>query len=244
MDKCSARRHLRGADFALYDAAMQLTAECKTNGEKRILFASLETLARMTGYAPRTAGLARIRLEENGWLRASQDWKRAQQRTGAAGKFSTPHFEVIEHSDWCESHPGTCPDTGYLSSAYGESADGATGRGEQAGTGYGRTTFTGYGQQVSKALKDIPNREKPKSLCSLRCASGWEFIGMPKAGSGKFQAIFDEAFVDYKNESDVCAEKHECSCERVAFVESVLDACKGRKVRYPSSLLDPGEEAG
>jgi|GEM_PF-5367180 len=83
------------------------------------------------------------------------------------------------------------------------------------------------------------SRAKTTQLtCSLRCASGWEFIEMQKAGSSKFEAIFDEAFLAYQDESDICAEKHECSCERTAFIETVLDACKGQKVRYPSSLLD------
>lgn len=43
MDKCSVRRHLRGACFSIYGAAMQLTAESRAKGEPAILFASRET---------------------------------------------------------------------------------------------------------------------------------------------------------------------------------------------------------
>lgn len=85
-------------------------------------------------------------------------------------------------------------------------------------------------------LRSETSRAK-STRCSLHCDSGWQFIGVSKTGSREFQAIFDEAFVDYKNESDVCAKKSECSCCRVAFLETALDACKGQRVRYPSGLL-------
>lgn len=93
------------------------------------------------------------------------------------------------------------------------------------------------GIQEGRFENSEPRVKTTQLTCSLRCADGWQFIEMQKSGSAKFRAVFDEAFADYKNESDVCAEKHECSCEQVAFLETVMDACKGQKVQYPSSLL-------
>jgi hypothetical protein len=65
--------HLRGADFAVYDAAMALTAHSTS---KRILSASKATRARMTGYSERTVGFSRGRLVAVGWfLPLRNDWK-------------------------------------------------------------------------------------------------------------------------------------------------------------------------
>jgi hypothetical protein len=155
--------HLRGADFAVYDAAMALTAHSTT---KRILSASKATLARMTGYSERTVGFARGRLVTVGWfLPLRDDWKEDQRRTGAAGAFRTPEFEVIDHQAWAEFNPGKCP-TVYLSSVHGptvpgESEHGQTARAATADTVHGPTIDTVHGQQVHKALQTLSLKEKP-----------------------------------------------------------------------------------
>jgi hypothetical protein len=163
LHECSARVHLRGADFALYDAAQALTAHSKG---ARLLYASRETLSRMTGYSGRTIGFARIRLTEQGWLKpTSANWKADQRRTGKTGNFDTPQFEVVSHSEWMKAHPRKCV-TEYLSSVHGQTEHAATEHGdtehaETAGTVYGRTTDTVYGQQVPNVLKKGP-RKKPE----------------------------------------------------------------------------------
>src|ERR1700683_385125 len=104
--RCVARMHLRGADFAVYDAAMALTAHSTT---KRSLSASKATLSRMTGYSERTVGFARGRLVAAGWLLPLRDdWKEDQRRTGSAGAFRTPEFEVLDHQAWAVANPGKC----------------------------------------------------------------------------------------------------------------------------------------
>jgi hypothetical protein len=103
--RCASRAHLRGADFAVYDAAMALTARSTS---KRILSASRATLARMTGYSERTVGFARCRLAEQGWfIPTGSNWRNDQKRTGAAGAFRPIEFQVIDHAEWCERNPGT-----------------------------------------------------------------------------------------------------------------------------------------
>jgi hypothetical protein len=132
--------HLRGADFAVYDAAMALTAH---SASKRILSASKATLARMTGYSERTVGFARGRLVTAGWfIPLRDDWKEDQRRTGAAGTFRTPEFEVIDHQSWAGLNPGKCS-TVYPSSVHGP------------------TTGTVHGQHVHKALQTLGLKEKP-----------------------------------------------------------------------------------
>jgi hypothetical protein len=138
--RCVARVHLRGADFAVYDAAMALTAH---SASKRILSASKATLARMTGYSERTVGFARGRLVTAGWfIPLRGDWKEDQRRTGAAGTFRTPEFEVIDHQSWAGLNPGKCS-TVYPSSVHGP------------------TTGTVHGQHVHKALQTLGLKEKP-----------------------------------------------------------------------------------
>jgi|GEM_PF-4240195 hypothetical protein len=138
--RCVARVHLRGADFAVYDAAMALTAH---SASKRILSASKATLARMTGYSERTVGFARGRLVTAGWfIPLRDDWKEDQRRTGAAGTFRTPEFEVIDHQSWAGLNPGKCS-TVYPSSVHGP------------------TTGTVHGQHVHKALQTLGLKEKP-----------------------------------------------------------------------------------
>ena len=138
--RCVARVHLRGADFAVYDAAMALTAH---SASKRILSASKATRARMTGYSERTVGFARGRLVTAGWfIPLRDDWKEDQRRTGAAGTFRTPEFEVIDHQSWAGLNPGKCS-TVYPSSVHGP------------------TTGTVHGQHVHKALQTLGLKEKP-----------------------------------------------------------------------------------
>ena len=138
--RCVARVHLRGADFAVYDAAMALTAH---SASKRILSASKATLARKTGYSERTVGFARGRLVTAGWfIPLRDDWKEDQRRTGAAGTFRTPEFEVIDHQSWAGLNPGKCS-TVYPSSVHGP------------------TTGTVHGQHVHKALQTLSLKEKP-----------------------------------------------------------------------------------
>ena len=138
--RCVARVHLRGADFAVYDAAMALTAH---SASKRILSASKATLARKTGYSERTVGFARGRLVTAGWfIPLRDDWKEDQRRTGAAGTFRTPEFEVIDHQSWAGLNPGKCS-TVYPSSVHGP------------------TTGTVHGQHVHKALQTLGLKEKP-----------------------------------------------------------------------------------
>jgi hypothetical protein len=135
----------------------------------------------MTGFAPRTIGLARIRLVETGWLKPpTENWKTDQQRTGTAGAFRTPCFEVVEHDSWAASNPGRCP-TGYLSTARGSSAHATSEHAptEHAGataTVSGPTTATVSGRQVSKALV-LSLKEKPKRARSAGAlpASGLDF---------------------------------------------------------------------
>jgi hypothetical protein len=155
--------HLRGADFAVYDAAMALTAHSTT---KRILSASKATLSRMTGYSERTVGFARGRLVAAGWLLPLRDdWKEDQRRTGSAGAFRTPEFEVLDHQAWAVANPGKCP-TVYLSSAHGPTVDGEsehaqTAHAETSDTVHGPTTDTVHGQHVHKALQTLSLKEKP-----------------------------------------------------------------------------------
>jgi hypothetical protein len=160
---CVARVHLRGADFAVYDAAMALTARSTS---KRILSASTATLARMTGYSERTCGFARCRLVDQGWfVPVGDNWKAAQRRTGAAGTFRTPEFEVLDHLEWAKRNTGKCP-TGYLSTVYGEgdggsADDGGTGNAGPAPTDDGRTTGTDDGRRDDKALQSLSLKEMP-----------------------------------------------------------------------------------
>jgi hypothetical protein len=155
--------HLRGADFAVYDAAMALTAHSTT---KRILSASKATLARMTGYSERTVGFAKGRLVAAGWLiPLRDDWKGDQRRTGSAGAFRTPEFEVIDHQAWAVLHHGKCP-TVYPSSVHGPTVDGEsehapTAHAGTADTVHGPTTDTVHGKQVHKALQTLSLKEKP-----------------------------------------------------------------------------------
>jgi hypothetical protein len=155
--------HLRGADFAVYDASMALTAHSTS---KRILSASKATLARMTGYSERTVGFARGRLVVAGWfIPLREDWKEDQRRTGVAGTFRTPEFEVIDHQAWAVLNPEKCP-TVYPSSVHGPTVDGEsehapTAHAETADTVHGRTTDTVHGQQVHKALQTLSLKEKP-----------------------------------------------------------------------------------
>jgi hypothetical protein len=161
--RCVARVHLRGADFAVYDASMALTAHSTS---KRILSASKATLARMTGYSERTVGFARGRLVVAGWfIPLRDDWKEDQRRTGAAGAFRTPEFEVIDHQTWAVLNTGKCS-TVYPSSVHGPTVDGEsehapTARAETAGTVHGPTTDTVHGQHVHKALQTLSLKEKP-----------------------------------------------------------------------------------
>ena len=239
MDKCScsARRHLRGADFSVYDAARQLTARSRQNSEPAICNASRETLAAMTSYCERTITECRQRLVAAGWWKPVRPaWVEDQRRTGKAGQFSTPEFIVVEHDEWAAAHPGLCGTVSTFT-AHGQTASGGTVDGKTASTVHGRAADTAHGKPTHKALCIKPEKEKPDTLCSLRCAGGWQFIEMPKAGSSKFVAIFDEAFLAYRDESSMCAEQSKCSCDRAAFLETVLDACRTRRVRYPSGLL-------
>src|ERR1700734_1371991 len=159
---CVARMHLRGADFAVYDAAMALTARATS---KRILSASRATLARMTGYSERTVGFARCRLVEQGWLvPIGSNWRADQKRTGAAGVFKTIEFQVIDHQEWVKQNPGKCP-TAYLSTVHGSSDGGRTERAgtddaQAAPTDYGRATLTDVGRTDHNALR----RSLKKSL--------------------------------------------------------------------------------
>jgi hypothetical protein len=161
--RCVARMHLRGADFAVYDAAMALTAHSTS---KRILSASKATRARMTGYSERTVGFSRGRLVAVGWfLPLRNDWKADQRRTGAAGAFRTPEFEVIDHQYWARLNPGKCS-TVYPSSvhgpiAYSESEHAPSAHAETADTVHGPTTDTVHGQHVHKALQTLSLKEKP-----------------------------------------------------------------------------------
>lgn len=173
---CAARVHLRGADFAVYDAAMALTA--RSTGP-RILLASRETLAQMTGYELRTAGLARARLVESGWLRplASGNWQDDQRRTsGKGGSFLTPRFEVLTHDEWAALNPGKCP-TVALSTDHGKSADGNSENGstvhsQTANTVDGRTTDTVHGRTDHKALLLSPKAKPEKRSAGALPADG------------------------------------------------------------------------
>lgn len=108
--KCSARNHLRGCAFALYDSACQLSAGSAQSGEARILRASVRTLVEMSSYSEDSITIARGRLIREGWLRPIMgDWIASQRRGGASGRFRPPEFEVIEHDTWAAQHPGKCP---------------------------------------------------------------------------------------------------------------------------------------
>ncbi len=164
---CVARVHLRGASFSIYDAAMALTAH---SDGPRILFASRETLAQMTGYGLRAVGCARERLVEKGFLEpvTSGDWQEDQRRkSGKSGSFAVPRFRVIEHDEWALSHPGECL-TVVRSTAHGPGADGKTddapsAGGETTDTVVGPTTDTVHGQPYHNALIRSLN-EKPAQV--------------------------------------------------------------------------------
>ena len=190
--RCVARVHLRGADFAVYDAAMALTAHSTS---KRILSASKATLARMTGYSERTVGFARGRLVLAGWfVPRHDDWKEDQRRTGAAGAFRTPEFEVIDHEAWVVSHVGECP-TAYPSSAHGPTVNGEsehalTAHAETADTVHGATTDTVHGQRVHKALQTLSLKEK----LTKKERSHFENRKMPDARFEPLKTIYLEEF--------------------------------------------------
>lgn len=160
---CVARVHLRGADFAVYDAAMALTAHSLGT---RVLSASKATLARMTGYSERTVGFARGRLVEQGWLvPEGNDWKADQRRTGAHGTFRTPEFEVLDHAEWAKRNVGRCLAV-YISRVHGRNVNGGSGHAETehaetTDTVCGPTTDTVHGQQAHKALQTLSLKERP-----------------------------------------------------------------------------------
>jgi hypothetical protein len=163
---CVARVHLRGADFSVYDAAMALTAH---SDGPRILSASRETLARMTGYGLRAVGCARERLVKKGFLEpVASDWQEHQRfKSGKSGSFAVPKFRIVEHDEWALSHPGECP-TVVRSTAHGKSADAKTDDApsvdrDATDTVVGQTTDTVHGQPYHNALIRSP-KEKPAQV--------------------------------------------------------------------------------
>lgn len=160
--KCTARSHLRGADFSVYDAARQLTARSRQIGESAICNASRVTLSRMTSYCERTITECRERLVTTGWFKpVSSTWVEDQRKTGKAGIFSTPEFIVIEHDEWAVAHPNLCG-TVSTSTAHGQTADGATEDGKTASTVRGRAADTVHGKPTHKALGSKPEK-KPRA---------------------------------------------------------------------------------
>lgn len=160
--RCTARVHVRGPDFAVYDAAMALTA---TSKESRVLRASRETLAEMTGYVPRTVGKSREQLVKDGWLvPLSTSWHEDQRRSGKEGTFSVPQFRVIEHSEWAESHRGKCL-TEDATTEDGPTVLGQTEDGRTTTTVDGPATDTADGgtcrNALSLSLSIKPEKEKP-----------------------------------------------------------------------------------
>lgn len=171
---CVARVHLRGAEFSVYDAACALTAH--SDGPK-ILSASRETLARMTGYSLRAVGFARERLVGKGWFApiTPGDWQEDQRRkSGKCGSFATPKFRVVEHDEWALAHPGQCPTvvgfTAHGQSADGKTEDGASANGQTANTVHGQTADTVHGQPYHNALYKSP-KEKPAKNSAANSAA-------------------------------------------------------------------------
>lgn len=241
MGSCSARRHLRGADFAIYDAAMQLTARSRANGDKAICNASRATLSRMTAYSERTVADARKRLVASGWLRPLKaSWIDDQRRTGAAGHFKTPEFQVLCHEEWAMAQPGRCISDREQSTVHGDTVDGHTVDGKTANTVRGRTTGTVRGNLHTKPYGFKPKNQKPKkacasdearsdSLCSLKSKNVWEFTGLTRNVSSA--KVLETVFESYKrNHPD-----GRCDCDPVWFLNA---AKKFLGEKCPKELLD------
>jgi hypothetical protein len=175
---CVARFHLRGANFAIYDAAMALTSH---SVGRRILSASRDTLSKMTGYGQRTVGFARVRLVESGWLKPlTPGWQDDQRKTGAAGRFRTPRFEIVSHDEWAATNPGKCSTvvltTDHGNNVHAKTEYGQTRSAETAITDHGQTTDTDHGPTDHNALV-LSSKNKPKRVRSADAlpSSGRDF---------------------------------------------------------------------
>ena len=165
-DKCSARFHLRGADFFVYDVALQLT-----RGGAGLLTASRETIARKTPYRVQTVSLSRSRLIKAGWLKpVGAGWVQDQRRSGKAGHFQTPKFHVVQHSEWAAKHPGKCITddvrTVYGQCVHGETESGEAEHGPTVDTVHGRTHDTvhgGHGRNLRSSVSNTASTEEEKT---------------------------------------------------------------------------------
>jgi hypothetical protein len=241
---CVARVHLRGSDFAVYDAVMALTAH---SGGARILSASRETLSRMTGYGLRTIGFSRERLVAAGWLvpLTPGDWQDDQRRkSGKGGSFAPPKFEVVTHDKWALVHPGQCS-TVVGSTAHGQSVDGntdggLTAHGKAADTVDGRTADTVHGRTdhnaLYRSLSRKPAHNPGRLVCSRETRNPFEYAGVDRIEIGVTERFLKECetvFSEYRNLCD----GEECGCAPVDFLEMLLDRCRSKKIRYPRKLL-------
>lgn len=171
--RCSARFHLRGSLFSVYDAARQLTARSREKGEHAVCSASRRTLAFMCGYAEGTIAVARAELVSSGWfVPVSKSWIEDQRKTGRAGSFRTPEFLVIEHDDWSVANPGRCCSDATVSTftAHGKTANVQSVYGNSTNTVRGRVAVTVCGKTAHKALLvSLERKPKGKAAASAAC---------------------------------------------------------------------------
>ena len=192
-DRCSARFHLRGSDFAVYDACQQLT-----RGGVGQLTASRDTLARKTSYNFQTISRSRGRLIKAGWLEpVERDWLPKQRRSGADGRFKTPAFRVVQHDDWAKAHPGNCASddtaTVYALTVHGESVHGDTVCGHSTDTVHGDAHLTVHGE-TRRYLRSEASNIAEKEEATASAASDFR---NPKIDD-PVQAVIEEMQTAYR----------------------------------------------
>lgn len=179
----------------------------------------LETLAKDTGLSASRASKLRANLVKKAWLIA------AGKGRSSGGTFASPRFRTA------------IPNHRTAKTAHGENAVPRESLSPHAENNSHRTAKTAH--EVFPIKKNPPNQAVPPTnlACSVRCADGWEFIGRERIGSESFEKLFAERFKVYQEESEVCLEQSKCSCLGSAFLDDVIDQCKGRNVTYPAVIL-------
>jgi hypothetical protein len=100
MQRCYARRHLRGCALSVYEFALAVTT-----GRGGEFFASNAVICDATGYAVEAVISAKKHLLAQGWLKKIEDYK-ARARNG--GHFRPNRYQVVEHEAWASEHVGHC----------------------------------------------------------------------------------------------------------------------------------------
>lgn len=178
---CNARRHLRGSDFGVYDAALALTAKKKG---KRTLYASNETLANMTNYRSATVSVAKGRLSKAGWLKSLG----GNRESGRRGKFEPNRYEILQHDQWAVTHPGECQGQGPctvkpLTVRHRDRAR------SSEGTVHGRTGHNALSYALSDALKGTADAVPP--------SDGKEFRNLKPEGDPRYAPVVQFYFKEF-----------------------------------------------